>query len=118
MGATFVNNTITGNANTGDTGGAMWIDGNSVFPGNTFNNAAEYGGAIAITKLSNTGNIASNTFQNNSAVAMGAAIYVNGVTNTSDDLRKPNPDQRGRSRCGHWVDGDFKLRHRQQRNCL
>ncbi len=85
VGATFANNTITGNSNTGDTGGAMWIDGNSVFTltGNTFtNNVSEYGGAIAITKLTNQGNIAGNTFQGNSAVEMGAAIYVNEVTNT------------------------------------
>lgn len=85
VGATFANNIITGNSNTGDTGGAMWIDGNSVITltANTFtNNSAEYGGAIAITKLTNQGNIAGNTFQGNSAVEMGAAIYVNEVANT------------------------------------
>ena len=84
-GATFSNNIFQNNISGAQDGAALWVDGNSVFTltGNAFTgNQGEYGGAIAISKLTNTGLIFSNTLQGNTAAELGGAIYINGVTNT------------------------------------
>ncbi len=83
-GVTFTGNTFQNNTSDTD-GAAMWLDGQTVFTvnNNTFTgNSGDNGGAIAVSKLVSAGLILSNTFQNNTAIALGGAIYVNGVTNT------------------------------------